>query len=147
MNNQDIVNALRCLRRGENLNLAVLKHQDIPYVKRYLLQNLGQPNRMIENKLFYPELTITVRSVLYNNMVDLPRGLRGTIFYVEYKNGEDEEELKKHIPVQELPVRSVELWKSMGLDFYSMYKSLLVDGYSAEEAISILKYTNMTENL
>lgn len=141
MKEEDIRNALVFLEKDKTINLVVLKKQDIPYVKRYIIQHLGQPNKIIGGILDYGDITIDVYSVYYN--IQNLLGLRGKTFYVRYKSEEDIKTLKDFIPVIELPAEPVSMWKSLGYDYHTMYRALMADGYSPEEAVNILAYMNV----
>lgn len=143
MNTKDLYNALQFLKEHTTLSLVVLTRQDIPYVKRLLLHQLGTPNKMIDNTLWYPPgIVINIFTVR-----NIPKGVRGTLFYIGYEDDDDKYMLENQVDIVHEPVRSIELWKSLRLDVSAMYRALLVDGYDSREAFSILYYTGVLEEV
>jgi hypothetical protein len=131
MNVNDINNALLFANSKPNAKYVVLQcnnARDIPYVKRALIQTLGEPRKMIDNSFYYGDLRVMI--------IPLSKDVQGLdselVFYVSYKDNGDWNELcmnqgvkKKLVPYEMRP------WLHEG----DIYNLLIRDGIKPDEAL------------
>lgn len=120
----------------ETIYLQCKTARDIPYVKRGLFQLLGDPNKVIDNTLYYTIGLIRHCIRIVPLSTDITGANESTVFYVAYKDNSDWHELcassgAKHslVPYLMMP------WVSLS----DVYTWLMRDGYRGDQALHMMR--------
>jgi hypothetical protein len=130
MNMDDIYDALRFLYDDgpKTIGLMCKTAQDIPYVKRALIQTLGQPSKMIDNALYYD----SKRLMIIPSTADESR-IRGLdTYYVAWKDNSDWNELCANAGVK---IRQVPYELTPWMTLTDIYNLMVADGLSGDVAL------------
>lgn len=117
------------------------RYVDRHYIKRYIIQTLGEPSSIVGDSIYYGGIPITVSSphtdIGYN-----PLGVCGhNTFYISMDDGEDTTDLYvyRHISNGESEVCIAKEWMYTGLSVSDMYTSLIREGKKGSCALSLME--------
>ena len=121
----------------EGVMLQCLSVFSIPYIKRTIMELLGVPDRFINNTLYYEGKRIVLVSIKQG-----PTALEGygdiPAFYLSSNKPEETEELRRSVIDIRFPWSILDIWEEIGLSPVAMIKALMDDGYSTQQAVSVV---------
>ena len=135
MNQEDIKVALQFLFSDDEPRAIFMQlpfMRDIPYVKRGIMQEIGEPDMSLANAMKYPGNKQIHFLSLFNASEAQLRGRdQEQMFYI--RGDSEEASLMGKLEQHEVPDAQISLWRRMGMSAYDIYRALRVDGYEPHQ--------------
>jgi hypothetical protein len=126
---RDLEDALMFLDVRDQIVIQCPTAHDVPYIKRGIMMNLGEPDRIIGNTLYYGSKRIIVCPVLYSQEHKTLGFNSESMFYIGWISEMDIEIAEENGIVFDDRPRVLQLWKDCGMSFGDIFNALKVDGW------------------
>jgi hypothetical protein len=143
VNKEDIKIALQFLFCDDQPRVIFMQlpwMRDIPYAKRAIMQEIGEPDMSLANAMRYPgNKQIHFLSVGLAGANELHGRDEEQMFYISYAGKEDTKFWVGKMEQHEVPDAQIELWCKMGMGACEVLKALRVDGFAPRQCYAAVK--------